>query len=870
MQVVHDNTGVTHAVLGKGQTIDFQASTSAQVLFLLSTGLYKYPRLAAAREIICNGWDAHIKSGIRDQPMAITINESGMLSVRDYGTGIPHELIGPIYCTAGDSTKVESDDETGGFGLGSKAPFAYKDHFTVISYNGGVRTMYAMAMSDSQSMGKPTAKVLHSSPTTETGIDVRVQLKPEDIDSFEKIIRRVVYLGDINATFNGEPMSVCGMDAAGTDVSILRKKYDGDMYINLQLGVRYGAVVYPLEIGDDFRAEFVSLIDTIKRRFGGLGNSMLVLRAKPNSISMVPSREALLYNPRTTKTVIELLTMAQDRLMEAANEDHRDHVASIIARAAACGWGPADMMNWNDHNDWPEVSTGNSATRMALYMAGHSSVMPMPEGQRELTFKADNMLDEVGNAHTPSEYALWYVVNNYTQVMKNKCVKNFYKKRLYEIATKFGDFNPRVARLVSRNEKIRRERTHRHIVRTYVNKPYLRATKGLVKNPDKRLYAFDTVSPRCSGNWVNSSHRAFHIGQMDKSVFNAFPNKASAIIDLGKPAIMLAWDAKDADWYTKDQINRNVHSPRRAFMYVLKLNRGSEDPNVIARALHANGFAVYDITERHGDAIDRMKEERRAEAAARRAKVLIEKEAGIAKEKRVTKETITSLSNAIQGDKSINLDLWQKVQKPVLIDNPVAIMIRTADSKRTKSWGWLDENVTKWLVKTYGDKIGITNREATAKRFIDAGAKPMLKFINELVYHELDTNPRIHTYFAEKLGMEGKYIHNDYYTRHIFEDMLEVPVFRERLGLTGLTKHEEMIANLYQNMHTNYGRFGFDKKKYPMPAASNQTDVLKRFNAAKLKSPSMMSHLHRISKAKTYHPDAQKDLTDFLFTVTNL
>ena len=175
MQVTHVQDKVTHAVIGGGGTIDFGISSSAEFFNILSSTLYSDQILAVVREVLCNAWDAHIEAGCTDKPVQITL-DNGKFSIKDFGKGIHHDDIGPIYGTYGNSTKKNDGNQTGGFGLGCKAPFAYTEHFEVISCHQGVKTIYAMTKSSAQVTGKPGITTIAQFPTTETGLTVTIQV----------------------------------------------------------------------------------------------------------------------------------------------------------------------------------------------------------------------------------------------------------------------------------------------------------------------------------------------------------------------------------------------------------------------------------------------------------------------------------------------------------------------------------------------------------------------------------------------------------------------------------------------------------------------------------------------------------------------
>ena len=97
--------------------------------------MYKNKIGAVAREISSNSRDANREAGRSDSPIAITISsennllseETNSISFQDNGVGISPERMDNIFLKYGGSTKRDSDEFTGGFGIGAKTPFAYTD-----------------------------------------------------------------------------------------------------------------------------------------------------------------------------------------------------------------------------------------------------------------------------------------------------------------------------------------------------------------------------------------------------------------------------------------------------------------------------------------------------------------------------------------------------------------------------------------------------------------------------------------------------------------------------------------------------------------------------------------------------------------------
>ena len=124
------------------QTTEFKLNASSQAFKILSNSLYEDKEKAVLRELAANAWDAHKKADNPD-PIDITLptEENPYLRVDDKGIGMTKEQLTGIYTTYFSSDKASDDDLIGGFGLGSKSPFAIAEEFTVESVHNGERTV---------------------------------------------------------------------------------------------------------------------------------------------------------------------------------------------------------------------------------------------------------------------------------------------------------------------------------------------------------------------------------------------------------------------------------------------------------------------------------------------------------------------------------------------------------------------------------------------------------------------------------------------------------------------------------------------------------------------------------------------------------
>lgn len=316
MQVTHIHNSENHAVVGGSDVKSFGLSDNAEFITMLSEGLYSDKYMAVIREVLCNANDAHINADVKEA-IRISIKDS-RLSIRDFGKGINDAVIGPIYCVYGNSTKKNSKSETGGFGLGSKAPFAYTQHFKVISNHNGTKTVYAVSRGSVETDGKPDMRTIVASPTDETGLEVSFNVENSaDERQFIELVKTITFFGDMNVELNGEILPTIGESDRG--VYLIKNDYTPqiDSYDNLRrINVIYGSVVYPITQHDDYDVEYQNLFNHIfASSTHSYNDDMTVfLEAEPDSLSVVPSREALSMTPQTRQSIKKLLLDKYEQL----------------------------------------------------------------------------------------------------------------------------------------------------------------------------------------------------------------------------------------------------------------------------------------------------------------------------------------------------------------------------------------------------------------------------------------------------------------------------------------------------------------------------------------------------------------------------
>ena len=170
----------------------FTINASAQAFRILSDGLYEHKVAAIIRELSCNAYDAHVEKGNADEPFKVILPNSlhPYFEIEDYGIGLDDEGVRTIYTSYFTSTKQNSNDAIGAFGLGSKTPFSYTNSFTIRARKNGVERVYNAYIGED---GAPCVNLMIEKETEEgSGIKITVPVKQEHFSRFHNEARFIL------------------------------------------------------------------------------------------------------------------------------------------------------------------------------------------------------------------------------------------------------------------------------------------------------------------------------------------------------------------------------------------------------------------------------------------------------------------------------------------------------------------------------------------------------------------------------------------------------------------------------------------------------------------------------------------------------
>lgn len=292
-----------------GKTQGFGVTNDPILMGMLSTGLYGNPLRTMTQEVLFNAWDAHRMGNCQDKPIDVYINDTSGLIIRDYGPGISPDEIHPIYCIYGNSTKRKDASLTGGFGLGSKSPYAYTDSFTVTSHHGKQKSMYMMNRVSEENNGGPgMTPIIQGIPTEETGLMVTIPMKSErDMLQTYEYIKDILFLSGIKANIHykdGDPELIESDSVNPTEWFIDSESKSGRLYA-VYGGVRYAIPDNPA-YHDEWRFNY-----KLAKIIGDMH-----IGFKPSSLTPLPNREGLNLNEQTVAAIKTQLEMMEESFQQ--------------------------------------------------------------------------------------------------------------------------------------------------------------------------------------------------------------------------------------------------------------------------------------------------------------------------------------------------------------------------------------------------------------------------------------------------------------------------------------------------------------------------------------------------------------------------
>ena len=294
------------------ESIDFGIdSSNIGILFRgFSDTLYSNKIGSIVREVTSNCFDSHREAGIKDDVTIILVKadpltgKSGKICFKDVGVGLSPERIKNIYSKYFSSTKRDTNNEIGGFGIGAKSPLAYTDAFEVKTWFNGTHYHYIVHRGEQV----PKIELIHSEQSdTRNGTEVILPVRSGDENKFIEECKRQLRFFD-NITYKGMGINnnykvIQGRNWIATGST---------GYTDFRLSICLGGVSYPLDPGQVGLGRYESE-DMYLDQYS---STTVALKFDVGEIDVTMSRESIEYNDRTVEAIVERYKAATAELKD--------------------------------------------------------------------------------------------------------------------------------------------------------------------------------------------------------------------------------------------------------------------------------------------------------------------------------------------------------------------------------------------------------------------------------------------------------------------------------------------------------------------------------------------------------------------------
>lgn len=281
------------------------------VVMSILSNMYTNKFLAVLREYCMNALDSHVQSG-NSQPIEVTLPSDlqPTLLIQDHGLGMTRADIETFFLEYGTSTKRDSNDLVGAFGIGSKSAFTLGHQFVVTGVKDGQKTVALLSLNESNIA---TCTVIKEVATDEPN-GVLISLAVEDVDSMRETAAMFFSYWERGTVLvdGEEPTPVFEGATVVNDATYIQPEHEGQVIVSM------GGVPYVVgrdilrKVARDLEdspagEQALALVDWVS-------SSSLILKVAIGDCDIAPNREALRDTKRTLATLERLVEGLVDDL----------------------------------------------------------------------------------------------------------------------------------------------------------------------------------------------------------------------------------------------------------------------------------------------------------------------------------------------------------------------------------------------------------------------------------------------------------------------------------------------------------------------------------------------------------------------------
>lgn len=292
-------------------TMSIPESAMHHIAFAFAN-IYNDPETAVIREYIANAVDA-TKNGGEVHVIAPT-REIPVFVVKDTGTGMNMDTVRNVYSSYFVSTKNQSSEDIGGWGIGAMSGMAIADQFSVTTTKDEVRIKMTVSK---EGLGMP--KILIESVDTIPGKDngTAISIPVQDVSRFNSKLNKFLFfmserditvdnldvpqkyneLGNSNLELSKVIQKFLDVDGNSTDIYMVEIPYyqQRERALNRGIYLVMGGIYY--EIPKDSISANLDI--NLTKALDFMSDYVTVIEAKIDSVSLSPNREGVQFTQKT-------------------------------------------------------------------------------------------------------------------------------------------------------------------------------------------------------------------------------------------------------------------------------------------------------------------------------------------------------------------------------------------------------------------------------------------------------------------------------------------------------------------------------------------------------------------------------------------
>lgn len=290
--------------------VEVSKNRTNKMMGILLSNLYSDAIGSIVREITSNCFDAHTAVN-SDEPVVIEFTrEEGVIYINfiDKGPGMNPDFLKKVYSQLLESTKEESDDFIGAWGLGSKTPLALRNEFYLTTVVDGTKWEYVVYKDGS---GLPKITLLtENSVDLPNGTVVKIEICDNtELNKFKKALKaQLAYFDNVIVKTNNIIYDYNNYyKIIESELFLVRNDIDYDVFNYPHIVL--GKVSYPINF---------NILGLNPNYYSSLWN--IGIKFPIGSLMVQPNRENIIYDEEAIKLIKKKLDEVCLWLIDRFNE----------------------------------------------------------------------------------------------------------------------------------------------------------------------------------------------------------------------------------------------------------------------------------------------------------------------------------------------------------------------------------------------------------------------------------------------------------------------------------------------------------------------------------------------------------------------